>query len=185
MKLFIFICLFTAFVVTDDNTVKKLRSAEQLKDQEEKESSLSLNNSESTPVQRRKLGSESGEEDGDEEEDDIITKLEKRVAKLNDKVDHLLFHNHHDLVGVTAHIGLAGVQFLPGTKGKDSIDQRLKHVDYLNAYGKGFNPMMHTVMTKPISHKHDEGELKADIPSNSNEDSGEDDEERKKKHVIR
>ena len=187
MKLFLFICLLIAATVTDDNSVKKKRSPVQLRDQEEKQKTIELNNSESVPDNTRELKEGSDEASGSaEEEDDIITKLEKRVEKLNDKVDHLLFHNHHDLVGVTAHIGLAGVQFLPGSKGKQSIDQRLKHIDYLNAYGRGFNPMMHSVMNKPLGHHHEDDQLKADMPSGSNEDSAEDDEERRhKKHVVR
>ena len=93
---------------------------------------------------------EADQEDSTVEEDDpaekVVKELEKRVYSIDDKVDHLLFHNHHDVVGQTAHYTPMGVQFLPGTKGKDSVDQKLKQIDYMHNMGGGYNPMMYSMM---------------------------------------
>lgn len=86
-------------------------------------------------------------------QDDIITRLKKRVEMINDKVDHLLFHNHHDLGGVTAHYTPYGVQLLPSYKGEDSIDQKLKAIDYMHTLGGGYNPMLHTLLPYYLGHK--------------------------------
>ena len=77
---------------------------------------------------------------------DIIARLKKRVEMINDKVDHLMFHNHHDLAGTTAHYTPFGVQMLPSFKSKDSVDQKLKAIDYMHNLGGGYNPMLHTLL---------------------------------------
>lgn len=78
--------------------------------------------------------------------DGIIDRLLKRADMLDDKIDHLLFHNHHDLAGMTAYYTPYGVQMLPSKKSKDSVDQKLKMIDYMHNLGGGYNPMLHTML---------------------------------------
>ena len=79
------------------------------------------------------------EEDGEEEEPDILESLYHRAFSINDKIDHLLFHHNHDLTGKQAQFTPYGVHFLPKYKGNDSIDQKLKMVDYMHTMG-GYAP---------------------------------------------
>lgn len=76
----------------------------------------------------------------------IADRLLKRVESVDDKIDHLLFHNHHDLAGMTAYYTPYGVQMLPSKKPKDSVDQKLKMIDYMHNLGGGYNPMLHTML---------------------------------------
>lgn len=78
--------------------------------------------------------------------EDYIDRLVKRVHSIDDKVDHLLFHNHHDLAGMTAHYTPYGVQMLPTAKSADSVDQKLKMIDYMHNMGGGYNPMLHAML---------------------------------------
>lgn len=78
--------------------------------------------------------------------DAIIDRLIKRVDSLDDKIDHLLFHNHHDLAGLTAYYTPYGIQMLPSKKPKDSVDQKLKMIDYMHNLGGGYNPMLHQML---------------------------------------
>lgn len=84
--------------------------------------------------------------------DSIIDRLLKRVSTLDDKIDHLLFHNHHDLAGMTAYYTPYGVQMLPSKKPKDSVDQKLKMIDYMHNLGGGYNPMLHTMLPYYLGH---------------------------------
>lgn len=95
--------------------------------------------------------------------DDIIERLLKRVDTLDDKIDHLLFHNHHDLAGMTAYYTPYGVQMLPSKKPKDSVDQKLKMVDYMHNLGGGYNPMLHTMLPYYLGQ---EGEQQTGIKMN-------------------
>ena len=62
-----------------------------------------------------------------------------RAYSINDKIDHLLFHHNHDLTGKKAQFTPFGIHFLPRYKGADSVDQKLKMVDYMHSMG-GFHP---------------------------------------------
>ena len=70
---------------------------------------------------------------------DYIDSLYHRAYSINDKIDHLLFHHNHDVTGTVAQFTPYGIHFLPKYKGKDSVDQKLKTVDYMHTMG-GFNP---------------------------------------------
>lgn len=101
-------------------------------------------------------------ENEEEEEDkphkiDLITRLKNRVEKIDQKVNHLLFHNHHDLAGLTAHYTPLGIQMLPSYQGKDSIDQHLKAIDYMNrlGQGQGQNPMLQTILPYYMNKEHE------------------------------
>lgn len=99
-----------------------------------------------------------GETSGDIPKNDVdsvdgyIDRLMSRVKSIDDKVDHLLFHNHHDLAGVTAHYTPYGIQMLPSKKSADSVDQKLKMVDYMHNIGGGYNPMLHTMLPYYLGH---------------------------------
>lgn len=84
--------------------------------------------------------------------DGYIDRLLSRVRSIDDKIDHLLFHNHHDLAGVTAHYTPYGIQMLPSKKSADSVDQKLKMVDYMHNIGGGYNPMLHTMLPYYLGH---------------------------------
>ncbi len=104
-----------------------------------------------TPKARRLSGEEEAlneaepiEEQTEKKDDkddapDIIKSLEHRAYSINDKIDHLLFHHNHDLTGKQAQFTPYGVHFLPKYKGNDSIDQKLKMVDYMHTMG-GYAP---------------------------------------------
>ena len=78
--------------------------------------------------------------------DSFIDRLLVRVKTIDDKVDHIMFHNGHDLAGMTAHYTPYGIQMLPSNKGSDSVDQKLKMIDYMHNLGGGYNPMLHTML---------------------------------------
>ena len=50
-----------------------------------------------------------------------------------------MFHHNHDLTGKKAQFTPFGIHFLPRYKGADSVDQKLKMVDYMHSMG-GFHP---------------------------------------------
>lgn len=95
-------------------------------------------------------GASAGGSKGDLESS--IDKLLARANAVDDKIDHLLFHNHHDLAGTTAHYTPYGVQMLPSTKGPNSVDQKLKMIDYMHNLGGGYNPMLHSMLPFYLGH---------------------------------
>lgn len=92
------------------------------------------------------LEEENSSADASESVDSMIDRILARTNNLDDKIDHLLFHNHHDLAGTSAHYTPYGVQVLPNQKSKDSVDQKLKMIDYMHNLGGGYNPMLHTML---------------------------------------
>lgn len=82
----------------------------------------------------------------DESFDGMVGRILSRTHAIDDKIDHLLFHNHHDLAGTAAHYTPYGVQILPQQKSEKSVDQKLKMVDYMHNLGGGYNPMLHTIL---------------------------------------
>ena len=98
--------------------------------------------------------------------DKRIDRLITRAHSIDDKIDHILFHNGHDLAGVTAHYTPYGIQMLPSSKGPNSVDQKLKMVDYMHNLGGGYNPMLHTMLPYYLGHneadKKDTSSIKLD-----------------------
>lgn len=86
------------------------------------------------------------ENSGDDKVTDTVDRLLSRTSSINDKIDHILFHNHHDLSGLRAHYTPYGVQILPEQKPQDSVDQKLKMIDYMHNLGGGYNPMLHSML---------------------------------------
>lgn len=87
---------------------------------------------------------EKSSKDGKSPVKTIIQRLKDRVRLINQKVNHLMFHNHHDLGGVTAHYSPSGMQLIPNYEG-DSLDTKLKAVDYMNQM-RSYNPTLHTIL---------------------------------------
>ena len=56
------------------------------------------------------------------EESDIIKSLYHRAFSINDKIDHLLFHHNHDVMGKVAQFTPYGIHLVPITKGNNSVD---------------------------------------------------------------
>lgn len=75
------------------------------------------------------------EEAGEGGEKDVLKSLYHRAFSINDKIDHLLFHHNHDVMGKVAQFTPYGIHLVPISKGSDSVDQKLKMVDYMHSMG--------------------------------------------------
>jgi len=84
--------------------------------------------------------------------DQLVDNLITRASTLDDKIDHLLMHNGHDLAGKMAYYTPYGIQVLPKMKSKNSVDQKLKMVDYMHNLGGGYNPVLHTMLPYYLSN---------------------------------
>lgn len=133
---------------------------EDKKEDEEKKSDSSDDKKETSEDHQEsgsdKEGDDKGDDKGDskDETDSYLERLLKRTNSINDKIDHLLFHNHHDLAGVTGHFTPNGVVILPSNKGENSVDQKLKMIDYMHNLGGGYNPMLHTMLPYYLGHNN-------------------------------
>ena len=90
------------------------------------------------------------EENDDEDNDDKLTDIEKRLYSIEDKVDHLLVHSGHDLTPHNLTMTPWGASYVPNFKGQNSINQKLKMVDYL--YNPGMNHGMGHGMGYGMGH---------------------------------
>lgn len=99
---------------------------------------------------------ENAKQENDQEDTEpkegVIARLKRRVTAINDKINHLMFHNHHDLGGVTAHYTPFGVQLLPSYQGENSLDTKLKAIDYMNNLGGGYNPTLRAMLPFYMGH---------------------------------
>ena len=61
-------------------------------------------------------------EENIEDKEYLLKSLYHRAFSINDKIDHLLFHHNHDVVGKVAQFTPYGIHMVPISKGNNSVD---------------------------------------------------------------
>lgn len=142
----------------EENAAEK--AEEKVEEPAEEESTTESSAAEETNTEDQEENTSQRGNGGGATIDSLLDKLLLRGDSINDKVDHLLFHNHHDLAGMTAHYTPYGIQMLPSTKGPNSVDQKLKMIDYMHNLGGGYNPMLHSMLPFYLGHNENAGGIK-------------------------
>ena len=83
------------------------------------------------------------EEGGDGISDEQLDDMEKRVFSIEDKIDHLLLHSGHDVGNSHSTMTPFGPLLHPQDHQQNSLNHKLKMIDYLHPHGSFMHPFNH------------------------------------------
>ena len=89
-----------------------------------------------------------------DQESKDLSELAQSLYEVEDKLDHILFHFNHDVTTTETEKTAKGVRSVDKPKNPNSIHQKLKLIDNLNA---GSNPIPNWALLAPGAYNSELG----------------------------